>query len=114
MDAPVPLVKQLIESVVNLHTTVPRDHPSASVLGEERMGSGVIVDDAGLILTVNYVVMGAQTVQVEQQQVHVAVHQNALRLGEDFVWYSAQVNVELPKGLLGGLQTRSSTPRTGS
>jgi S1-C subfamily serine protease len=64
MDAPVPLVKQLIESVVNLHTTVPRDHPSAAVLGEERMGSGVIVDDAGLILTVNYVVMGAQTVQV--------------------------------------------------
>jgi hypothetical protein len=57
---------------------------------------------------------GAQTVLVEQQQVHVAVHQNALRLGEDFVWYSAQVNVEVPKGLLGGLQTRSSTPRTPS
>jgi hypothetical protein len=57
---------------------------------------------------------GAQTVQVEQQQVHVAVHQNALRLGEDLVWYSAQVNVELPKGLLGSLQTRSSTPRTPS
>ena len=64
MDAPVPLVKLLIESVVNLHTTVPRDHPSAAVLGEERMGSGVIVDDSGLILTVNYVVMGASTVQV--------------------------------------------------
>ena len=64
MDAPVPLVKVLIESVVNLHTTVPRDHPSAAVLGEERMGSGVIVDDSGLILTVNYVVMGASTVQV--------------------------------------------------
>jgi hypothetical protein len=57
---------------------------------------------------------GAQTVLVEQQQVHVAVHQNALRLGEDLVWYSAQVNVEVPKGLLGGLQTRSSTPRTPS
>jgi hypothetical protein len=57
---------------------------------------------------------GAQTVQVEQQQVHVSVHQNALRMGEDLVWYSAQVNVELPKGLLSGLQTRSSTPRTPS
>src|ERR1041384_2754360 len=64
MDAPVPLVKRLLESVVNLHATVPRDHPSAKVLGDERMGSGVVVDDAGLILTVNYVVMGAQTVQV--------------------------------------------------
>ena len=64
MDAPVPLVKILLESVVNLHTTVPRDHPSAAVLGEERMGSGVVVDGTGLILTVTYVVMGAQTVQV--------------------------------------------------
>ncbi len=64
MDAPVSLVKNLLETVVNLHTTVPRDHPSAAILGDERMGSGVIVDEAGLILTVNYVVMGAQTVQV--------------------------------------------------
>jgi S1-C subfamily serine protease len=64
MDAPVPLVKFLLESVVNLYTTVPRDHPSARILGDERMGSGVVIDDAGLILTVNYVVMGAQTVQV--------------------------------------------------
>ncbi len=64
MDAPVPLVRHLLETVVNLHATVPRDHPSAAILGPERMGSGVVVDDAGLILTVNYVVMGAQTVQV--------------------------------------------------
>jgi S1-C subfamily serine protease len=64
MDAPVPLVKFLLETVVNLHATVPRDHPSASILGQERMGSGVVVDEGGLILTVNYVVMGAQTVHV--------------------------------------------------
>src|SRR5215216_6077141 len=64
MDAAVPLVKFLLETVVNLHATVARDHPSTKILGEERMGSGVVVDDAGLILTVNYVVMGAQTVQV--------------------------------------------------
>jgi S1-C subfamily serine protease len=64
MDAPVPLVKRLLESVVNLHVTVPRDHPSAAILGDERVGSGVVVDESGLILTVNYVVMGASTMQV--------------------------------------------------
>jgi S1-C subfamily serine protease len=64
MDAPVGLAKQLLRSVVNLHATVARDHPSARILGNERMGSGVIVDAAGLILTVNYVVMGAQTIYV--------------------------------------------------
>ena len=64
MDASVSLVKHVLETVVNIHTTVPRDHPSARILGEERMGSGVVIDESGLILTVNYVVMGAPTAQV--------------------------------------------------
>jgi S1-C subfamily serine protease len=64
MDAPVAVAKQLLASVVNLHATVARDHPSTRILGNERMGSGVIVDSAGLILTVNYVVMGAQTIYI--------------------------------------------------
>lgn len=64
MDASVELAKYLLQSVVNIHVTVPREHPSARVLGNERMGSGVIVDAAGLILTVNYVVMGGQPIYV--------------------------------------------------
>jgi S1-C subfamily serine protease len=50
--------------VVNLHALVPKAHPSSRILGNERMGSGVVVDASGLILTVNYVVMGAPTVDV--------------------------------------------------
>jgi S1-C subfamily serine protease len=64
MDVCVEFVKRLIPSVVNLHTVVPREHPSSRILGTERMGSGVVVDAGGLILTVNYVVMGAGTVEV--------------------------------------------------
>jgi S1-C subfamily serine protease len=64
MDASVELVRRLLESVVNIHATVARDHPSVAILGNERMGSGVVVDATGLILTVNYVVMGAHTVQI--------------------------------------------------
>lgn len=64
MDAPVSLAKQLLRTVVNLHVTVSRDHPSSRILGTERMGSGVVIDASGLILTVNYVVMGAQTIYV--------------------------------------------------
>jgi len=64
MDASVEFVKQLLPSVVNVHTTVPRQHPSARILGDERMGSGLVVDATGLILTVNYVVMGASVVDV--------------------------------------------------
>ena len=64
MDAPVEFVKSLLPSIVNIHTTVPRAHPSARILGEERMGSAVVVDSSGLLLTVNYVVMGASTIEV--------------------------------------------------
>jgi S1-C subfamily serine protease len=91
MDASVPLVKFLLESVVNLHATVPRDHPSAAVLGEERMGSGVVVDDAGLILTVTYVVMGAQTVQVSFMK---GRRQKAEVIAQDFETGLALVRVK--------------------
>jgi S1-C subfamily serine protease len=64
VDASVEFVKSLLPTVVNIHATVPRQHPSARILGEERMGSGLVVDGGGLILTVNYVVMGASVVEV--------------------------------------------------
>jgi S1-C subfamily serine protease len=64
MDASVELVKRLLASVVHIHAEVPAAHPSTRILGDERMGSGTVVDPAGLILTVNYVVMGAETIQV--------------------------------------------------
>ncbi|HKW95869.1 MAG TPA: S1C family serine protease [Methylomirabilota bacterium] len=64
MDASVELVKHLLGSVVHIHAEIPSAHPSTRHLGDERMGSGTVVDPAGLILTVNYVVMGAETIQV--------------------------------------------------
>jgi S1-C subfamily serine protease len=64
VDASVEFVKSLLPTVVSIHASVPRQHPSARILGDERMGSGLVVDSAGLILTVNYVVMGANVIDV--------------------------------------------------
>ena len=64
MDVSVEFARHLLGAVVNLHAMVPKAHPSSRILGNERVGSGVIVDASGLILTVNYVVMGANTVDV--------------------------------------------------
>jgi S1-C subfamily serine protease len=64
MDASVELVRHLLSSVVHIHTDVASAHPSTRILGDERMGSGIVIDPAGLILTVNYVVMGGQNIQV--------------------------------------------------
>lgn len=68
MDASAELVKRLLPSVVNIHAEVSDRHPSARILGNERMGSGTVIDGSGLILTVNYVVMGAEKLLVSLGQ----------------------------------------------
>ena len=68
MDTSVELVRHLLQSIVYVHTNVSREHPSTRILGNERLGSGVVVDASGLILTVNYVVTGAQTISVAFQK----------------------------------------------
>jgi S1-C subfamily serine protease len=64
MDASVEIVKHVLPSIVHIHTEIPASHPSAVIMGDERMGTGTIIDAGGLILTVNYVVMGGRTIEV--------------------------------------------------
>ena len=64
MDATVGLVQSLLPVTAHVTARVAAAHPSARILGTERMGSAVVVDSAGLLLTVNYVVMGARRVRV--------------------------------------------------
>ncbi len=64
MNAAVPLLGKVLPATVHLQAEIPKTHPSAAILGTERMGSGIVVDPAGLILTVNYVVLGAAQVKV--------------------------------------------------
>jgi S1-C subfamily serine protease len=63
MDASVAVPRSAIASIVFLETRVPKAHPSASILGEERLGSGVAVAP-DRVLTAHYLVMGASSVQV--------------------------------------------------
>jgi S1-C subfamily serine protease len=64
MDAPVSLATAIVPATVTIHAEVPEHHPSAQVLGQERMGTGAILDREGHILTVNYVVMGADRLNI--------------------------------------------------
>jgi S1-C subfamily serine protease len=64
MNASVKLIELVLPATVALKTVVAEEHPSAQILGSERFGSGVIIDPAGLVLTVNYVVLGARSVEV--------------------------------------------------
>ena len=64
MNAPVSLIERLVRTTVGVDTHVPEGHRSAAILGAERSGTGTLIDAAGLVLTVNYVVLGAERVDV--------------------------------------------------
>jgi S1-C subfamily serine protease len=64
MNASVKLIELVLPATVALKANVPEQHASARFLGTERHGSGVVIDPAGIILTVSYVVMGARKVEV--------------------------------------------------
>jgi S1-C subfamily serine protease len=74
VNASVSLIERVLPSTVHVHAHIPDAHPSSRILGTERMGSGVIVDAAGFVLTVHYVVLGAErlTVTLADQRVHEA------------------------------------------
>jgi S1-C subfamily serine protease len=64
MDATVSLVQALLPVTAHVTARVAAAHPSARILGTERMGSAVVIEPNGLLLTVNYVVMGARRLRV--------------------------------------------------
>ncbi len=51
-------------AVVGLRTTIPKDRRSAQTLGTEREGHGVLIGDDGLIVTIGYLIMEADTVTI--------------------------------------------------
>lgn len=51
-----------LSSVVSLRSIIPDDASTAESLGTERAGSGVIIRENGLVLTVGYLVTEAETV----------------------------------------------------
>lgn len=63
MNATVDLLHLVLPSTVGIRATIPQTHPSAQILGTERMGSGTFVG-RGLVVTANYVPVGAERIDV--------------------------------------------------
>jgi S1-C subfamily serine protease len=59
------------DAVVALHVTVTDGATSAESLGAERFGSGVVIGPDGLILTIGYLLLEAETIEVITQNNHV-------------------------------------------
>jgi S1-C subfamily serine protease len=62
-DALVSIPRLAAASVVYLRAEIPPKHPSAAILGEERMGAGVAVTPER-VLTAHYLVLGASRLEV--------------------------------------------------
>lgn len=53
-----------LSPVVRVAATVPGDARTAAALGTEREGNGVVIDDGGLVVTIGYLVLEADSVTV--------------------------------------------------
>jgi S1-C subfamily serine protease len=53
-----------LAAIVGLRATAPADAFTASALGTEREGSGVVIGDDGLVLTIGYLITEAETVWI--------------------------------------------------
>src|SRR5207248_10598139 len=57
-----------LNAVVALRADVPEDAFTASILGTERTGSGVVIRDDGLVLTIGYLITEAQSIWLTTNQ----------------------------------------------
>jgi S1-C subfamily serine protease len=65
VNSPVALLEKVMRATVGVHSHVPSTHVSTAIgLGTDRRGTGTIVGSDGLILTVHYLLLGAQNVIV--------------------------------------------------
>ena len=88
-----PAVAGALSAVVGLRTTIPRDRRSAQTLGSEREGHGILVGDDGLIVTIGYLIMEADTVTVTDIDGH---EYDAYIVGYDYESGFGLVRAEQP------------------
>lgn len=77
---------QMLSAVVSLRAEIPEDAFTAQVLGTERAGSGVVISDNGLVLTIGYLITEAETIWLATNsgkvaQAHVVGYDQATGLG---------------------------------
>lgn len=56
--------EDVLKAVVKIRSVIPKEAPSASTLGTEREGNGVVIDAEGTILTIGYLIREAETINV--------------------------------------------------
>jgi S1-C subfamily serine protease len=88
--------QDVLHSLVRVIATVPESATTAETLGTEREGNGIVIDPSGLILTIGYIVVEADHIQVQTE---------AGTFPADFVGYDGDTGFGLVRaGSAGGLK----------
>lgn len=104
MNASLSLLDKVAHATVGIHCQVLSTHPSVAIgLGTDRRGTGTVVSPDGLILTVNYMLMGAQSVIVT---LHNGDQVEGEVVARDFTTSLGLLRIDHPK--LSCLETVSS------
>ena len=56
-----------LDAVVAMRVEIPEDAFTASILGTERTGNGVVINDDGLVLTIGYLITEAESIWLTTQ-----------------------------------------------
>jgi S1-C subfamily serine protease len=55
---------ELVSAVVRVKASIEPDGRTLDTLGREREGSGIVIDDKGLVLTIGYLIVEARTAEI--------------------------------------------------
>jgi len=64
-------LERALKSIVTIQASIPEDAFTAQTLGQHRTGSGIVIRDNGLVLTIGYLITEAETVWLARDDGHV-------------------------------------------
>ena len=96
----------VIQSVVGISAIIPKDARTAEHLGVLRSGSGVVIDDDGLVLTIGYLMMEAEQAAVTDAEGKLVP---AVPVAYDHKTGFGLLRATLPLGLSDPTRTDAST-----
>src|SRR5258706_86836 len=64
-------LEHALDAVVGVRAEIPEDAFTSQILGTERAGSGVVIREDGLVLTIGYLITEASTIWLTTNQGHV-------------------------------------------
>ena len=93
---------KVLRSVVSVEAEIPEDAFTAEILGTERAGSGVVIADTGLVLTIGYLITEAENIWLKAVDGRLTPgHPIAIDMESGFGLVQALGDLDLPAIKLG-------------